>query len=269
LSHVYLAISVDAGGSWSTLGRVTDVQTNWTRVFSNLVPNQGDYLAFYVNENAIYPCWTDGRLKPDLDAGDPDIFVAVVSLLPESLQVDRPQVVAELRRVTIEWQFRVPRLVDATVYRSEEGLRVALRTVRSDASGHITFVDTTAVHGTRYVYSLGIVAGGVEHFLGNVAVDVPAVDLVVFPNPITSVPVTIFYDLPRPRGKAELAIFDVAGRKVRAMVPGAGSSVWDGKRDDGSAVSPGIYIVRLMYDTRNSSGRVVSRSVSKRVSVIQ
>jgi ligand-binding sensor domain-containing protein len=68
------------------------------------------------------------------------------------------------------------------------------------------------------------------------------------PNPFNSSTV-IRFALPR-AVRAELAVFDVTGRKVRTLVSGqlpAGTSEarWDGRDDSGRAVSSGIYLSRL------------------------
>jgi hypothetical protein len=52
-------------------------------------------------------------------------------------------------------------------------------------------------------------------------------------------------------GRVDLSIFDPQGRKVRCLISGdhpAGRAhvSWDGRRDDGSAAGPGVYLVRLV-----------------------
>jgi len=70
----------------------------------------------------------------------------------------------------------------------------------------------------------------------------------VSPNPITR---SSTIDLLMPEaGKARVAIFDVRGMLVRTLVDGglpAGSSglCWDGRSDDGSEVTAGVYFLRL------------------------
>jgi hypothetical protein len=51
-------------------------------------------------------------------------------------------------------------------------------------------------------------------------------------------------------GPAELAIFGVDGRRVRALVreprePGSYRETWDGRDEGGAAVPPGVYVARL------------------------
>ena len=70
-------------------------------------------------------------------------------------------------------------------------------------------------------------------------------------------PVTVSYRLPA-SGPVELGIYDVAGRLVRRLVAGsqgAGPHVvaWDGRDSGGSAVGPGIYLIRLASDGRGET----------------
>ena len=62
--------------------------------------------------------------------------------------------------------------------------------------------------------------------------------------------------------EASVAVVDVAGRKVRSLVRGfheAGDHVlvWDGRRDDGSRASPGVYFVDARWDGFRGTRRIV------------
>jgi uncharacterized repeat protein (TIGR01451 family) len=68
------------------------------------------------------------------------------------------------------------------------------------------------------------------------------------PNPFRD-RVTIRFDLPV-AGHADLAVFDVTGRRVRTVIRGrldAGryAPIWDGRDEHGSRVAAGVYFVRL------------------------
>jgi hypothetical protein len=70
----------------------------------------------------------------------------------------------------------------------------------------------------------------------------------IHPNPFNP-STTISFSLPA-AGKAQLAIFDITGQKVRTLISGdlsAGShsAVWNGRDGDGCAVSSGVYFARL------------------------
>jgi hypothetical protein len=59
-----------------------------------------------------------------------------------------------------------------------------------------------------------------------------------------------------------LAIFDVAGRRVRgltsrAQTPGDHTLVWDGTNESGARVAPGIYFCRLETGGETAAVRLV------------
>jgi flagellar hook assembly protein FlgD len=81
-----------------------------------------------------------------------------------------------------------------------------------------------------------------------------------FPNPFrgsTSLRLAMARD-----GKANVAIYDVVGRRVRTLVDGqkpAGewTLVWDGRDDGGRAVPSGLYLVRFLGDGVEQSRRII------------
>ena len=81
------------------------------------------------------------------------------------------------------------------------------------------------------------------------------------PNPFNPV-TTIRFDLGRP-GHVGIAIFDVAGRRVRGLLDveleaGAGRSVeWTGRDDAGRKVPSGVYFCRLVTDDTTMSRALV------------
>jgi predicted outer membrane repeat protein len=82
----------------------------------------------------------------------------------------------------------------------------------------------------------------------------------VYPNPFN--PVTnIDYSLPF-RGFVRLVIFDVRGRQIKVLAEGdqeAGkyTRLWSGRDDNGSAVSFGVYFVRLEFDGENKTRKLI------------
>ena len=63
-------------------------------------------------------------------------------------------------------------------------------------------------------------------------------------------------------GAINIAIFDVAGRKVRNLVsgfeaPGRHSVEWNGRNDNGDAVPKGVYFVHGSLGGRTLSTRVL------------
>jgi tripartite motif-containing protein 71 len=80
------------------------------------------------------------------------------------------------------------------------------------------------------------------------------------PNPSSST-TSLRFTLPREPG-AELAIFDVRGRRIRSWrwempEPGPHELVWDGRTEAGTRVPPGIYFERLSVAGRGSGRRLV------------
>jgi hypothetical protein len=98
------------------------------------------------------------------------------------------------------------------------------------------------------------------------AVAVPGADVAnrfqlrAFPNP-TRAATQVSFRLDE-AGAIDLRVYDSAGRAVRTLGSGSMSrgnhSVdWDGRRDDGASVEPGIYYYRLRATGREQSGKLV------------
>jgi sugar lactone lactonase YvrE len=85
-----------------------------------------------------------------------------------------------------------------------------------------------------------------------------AMTVSVAPNPFRSSTV-ISFEVGRP-GPVRVAVFDVAGRRVRVLADGARPAAgevripWDGRNDAGEAVAPGMYLVRLSESGRERGG---------------
>jgi predicted GH43/DUF377 family glycosyl hydrolase len=71
-----------------------------------------------------------------------------------------------------------------------------------------------------------------------------------YPNPFN--PSTVIqYDVPS-RGRIKVTVFDILGREVRQLIdeekdPGLHQIIWDGKANDGSISSNGVYFSRIDY----------------------
>ncbi|MFC1574406.1 FlgD immunoglobulin-like domain containing protein, partial [Candidatus Latescibacterota bacterium] len=81
-----------------------------------------------------------------------------------------------------------------------------------------------------------------------------------YPNPFNPT-TTIDFDLPE-TSMAALTVYNIAGQKVRELAEGYKSAgmhrvVWDGRDDDGNAVSAGIYISRLKAGDVAVTGKMV------------
>ena len=80
------------------------------------------------------------------------------------------------------------------------------------------------------------------------------------PNPSNGA-MTFRFSLPA-AGPVELAIFAVAGRRLRTLLrgpaaAGPGMAAWDGKDDGGRAVASGVVIARLRTAQGETSRRIV------------
>lgn len=80
-----------------------------------------------------------------------------------------------------------------------------------------------------------------------------------YPNPFNS-SVTISFALPHD-GEAAVTIYDIMGRRVRALgggilCAGTNSIVWDATDDGGAALSSGIYFYRIDYSNRRVTSKI-------------
>ncbi len=82
-----------------------------------------------------------------------------------------------------------------------------------------------------------------------------------FPNPAAGSTEIMLYRTGRSDGAlCRLGVFDIAGRRIRVLDPGAGGGnvrlAWDGRDDRGVAVCSGAYFIRL-----EGAGRLISRKI--------
>jgi alpha-amylase len=81
------------------------------------------------------------------------------------------------------------------------------------------------------------------------------------PNPARG-DVAFRFDLARDAARAELAVFDVRGRRVRTLLAGAlpagrHAAQWDGRDDAGRAAPAGLYFARVSAGAASATRRVV------------
>ena len=80
------------------------------------------------------------------------------------------------------------------------------------------------------------------------------------PNPFRG-SVAVTFDVPRAGTAVELVVHDLAGRRVRTLAKrgfeaGRHTLTWDGTGDDGRAMYPGVYLVRVMGEGRAETRRI-------------
>jgi hypothetical protein len=253
MSHVYLARSDNAGANWVSLGAITTVQSDWTNSVSNIAPNQGDYLALYANEQAVFNAWADAR------NGDPDVFVSVWPLAVTPVQISLATVSAMPDRVEISWFAGGDPLDQATVERrTETGDWQALATLYVDGNNRLSFTDTGVTAGARYSYRLRIVDGGAERFVGETWVDVPTHARLAIagirPNPSRR-DAWVTFSLAN-QTHATLTVLDIAGRVIREREVGSlGAGTHQLKLAEGGDLRPGMYLVRVTQGERSVTSR--------------
>lgn len=163
--------------------------------------------------------------------------------------------------VLVNWRFEGGEPVGMEIWRSDDGGEpVALPGGPLPGSAS-RYLDRKVTPGVEYIYRLEVTEadGTVTRFGPTEAVKISLPDieltLAAFPNPATDT-VTIRCDLPED-GRVELAVFDLAGRRVATLAEGevaAGrhEAVWDC-----ADVKPGVYLCRLETTGGNSTERLV------------
>jgi hypothetical protein len=112
--------------------------------------------------------------------------------------------------------------------------------------------------GTATVHACGFKEDAI---VGAPGADSP-IDLALAASPNPSVgPTRLAFDLPR-AGHVTLAIYDLAGRRVRLLVdgmrePGRYDETWDGRADVGSGRAAGVYFARLQIGGETLTERIV------------
>ncbi|MBN1425463.1 T9SS type A sorting domain-containing protein, partial [Candidatus Fermentibacteria bacterium] len=152
---------------------------------------------------------------------------------------------------------------DASVYaRLTEALISGAGTTLSPQS--YSFVDEAVEPGMTYWYRVADVdMGGVETSHGPVSVVVLPTALSLargFPNPFSD-ETTFRLRMPA-AGEVDLAIYDLAGQKIRQLLEGGVDAglhliTWDGKSDEGTPVGPGTYLCRAQAGSMGVTRQVV------------
>jgi hypothetical protein len=133
--------------------------------------------------------------------------------------------------------------------------------VTIDLGGTVRVVDESAVPGSRYVYQLSGEFGPISE--NGVIVPVLRAELGQnYPNPFN--PVTrIDYWVPGTgRSGVSLVVYDVRGARVRTLVQGEKAAGryradWDGRDDNGTPVSSGVYFYRMSTGAFAASRKMV------------
>jgi hypothetical protein len=253
-ASVYLARSGDGGGTWTTLGALTDTLTNWTTTQTNLRPNQGDYLALAATASRVIATWSDGR------RGDPDVFTAQIPIIPNGPQVAFRTVQLAARSIGLTWQVTPSDTMTLRLYRStDDGPFTFVDLVEADPAGAVAYSDTTVTGGHVYSYRVSLFTNGIELFYGQARVFLPSsfrlAVLAPRPNPVTGTSFVANYSLFQ-NAPADLILFDITGREVfrRAVGGGIGPHALTLPVDPG--LHQGMYVLTLRQGGHNASTRI-------------
>jgi hypothetical protein len=130
----------------------------------------------------------------------------------------------------------------------------------------MTYEDA-GVEAGKYWYRLDLVASDGSHTLAG-PLPVRVGDGGSLPTAITSVnvpangPIEIRFSLADGQGPARLAVFDVAGRRVKSLDadatrPGSYLVTWDGLNQDGERAARGVYVLALRAGKTADSAKLV------------
>lgn len=129
-----------------------------------------------------------------------------------------------------------------------------LATLRPDGLGRLEYVDVTAVPGERYGYRVALAGRSFPEVWVTPSTAAPSSELRIAQNPARD---AIHLELSLPAGqRGQIEIFDTSGRRmcareVAAAEPGVrGMSI-------GSGLSPGLYLVRLVWPGTTRAARAV------------
>jgi hypothetical protein len=254
-STAYLYESTDGGASFGAGVRLSDTVTEWSVVYSTLIPNQGDYIGLFARDSVVYTAWADGRGK-----GDPNAYMARVGALCAGAPVTLLSQTQYPDSLVLAWATS-PNLAARVNRQQGSGAFVDLGPVVADGAGNLKFTDNTIVSGQTYTYRLQT-TGFCQQYAGQVTVVItppkgPDLTLLgVWPNPSTpDKGINVSFALDGTNRPVTISLLDISGREVqRVEMTGQGSHVVT--LVQGIDVPPGLYFVRLSQGGVNRSKRV-------------
>lgn len=258
------AHGVSVSGSYAYIAdrvalQVMDVSTPTVPVFLGTVGTPGECYGTAVADTRVYVA--DGEQG--------------LVIFPRQCEGPVPVLLSGLsghvrdRAVEVTWHTSFEYLHDGfNVYRSgslASGFSVLNERLIRGRSPY-AYLDKAVGPSTTYFYKLGAVdLAGAEELHGPVAVTTPAWGIRPTlapgaPNPFAK-RTTLTFSLSK-KQKAEVAVYDVAGRLVRSVVDeelpaGDHSVAWDGRDDRDQRVAGGTYFVRLQAGGVTRTRKVV------------
>jgi hypothetical protein len=138
-----------------------------------------------------------------------------------------------------------------------------------DSSYRGQAIDAIGCHGAIFVDATGYVFFPYDYCISPICIecqssadDQPSlpdeISHSAYPNPFNAA-VAISLSLPR-EGNLNLAIYDIAGRRVKTLYDGAAAGnlrlIWDGTGDRGEPISSGAYFYCIEYENRIFASKV-------------
>jgi hypothetical protein len=276
ISRYVVARSSDGGQTWSGWRPITSAPSTWLGItFPGSSNRIGPWQDVTSDGTNIFYVWTDGR------NGDADVYsrtvtrlVQMASVMPTDISAHPGDVVHLQVRVQnlddlFDWDLVIrgePRFQDWPPQDQHVSLGASSTTtfdyaftVPDTAAQRVMAFDVSARSGGR---SYGFIGTNLT-ILATTAVGPEPARLAlaaVSPNPASSM-ATVSFSLSR-KGDARLAIYDIAGRRVRLLESGELAAgwhprVWNGDDDSGGRVASGAYFVRLEAEGKQFIRRMV------------
>lgn len=154
-----------------------------------------------------------------------------------------------------------------------ERINAFIQATNTSQEASYVFIDSEAMPGYTYYYWLQHIDlsgeyefhGPVSVHLYNMTPDMPSIPLVtslqnIYPNPFNPA-ATISFGLAK-ASSVEMVIMNVKGQVVRRLVSeyknaGTYRVRWDGRSDNGTSVSTGVYLVRMSAGSYKSTQKLI------------
>ncbi len=231
---------------------------------SNATDSEGVFTGAAGHTYGFYSIARDGVGNEEVAPTAPDAYTTVTESVPVWLQ---DAVVSDRKGVAVvEWRIREASLpLKFHVFRAEKEIGPYVRLTEDPVSGVgglYLYEDSTVEGNVDYYYQLcednhdAVLCIGPLQYKGIVHYSLEQ----NFPNGFnasTLIRFGIAYD-----GPTQLAIYDLAGRRIRTLVDDelrarAYEIVWDGLDDQRRAVPSGVYVYRLTSGTYQTSRKML------------
>lgn len=273
---VYASRAGAFGGAWQPAAKLSTAQSNFTVSASNIAPNHGDYNHFATSASRVHAVWSDGR------GTNVDTWSAAMTTTSQITSGPNDTTMVANSAADFGWTLRNDNELFTGLYNVSytdtrgwlTGLPtpIALGAEQSFFQIRNIAVPDTAVSGVNTVCLTLTNSTGAVVLQDCFAITVQGGALAVgdqltgfalapsVPNP-ASRQARLAYSLPA-AGHVRLAVYDLAGARVRQLVDGemtAGqhSVVWDGTDSRGQRVKSGAYFYRLESNGRSTTQRMV------------